>query len=249
MSGPTPMDSFIAAWTKGAEIVRSAPPAPKGHCVTVNGHDAFVHRAILRRGGLALHRHPTQEFVVLDVASGLLWLELKNRRLAVTIVRRHGKAWAEIVREICTGGTDEASRKRRQHLFDLIFGLRQVYFRGDGEDDGGAAYDVEEPPSNERIGEAALMGLGHGTGFRGPKFILSYRADGAPRAWVRETTSGWARFDVGEPADDRYLAFSAKYRSKRTAMAAESPSARPDDLPPKIVRLPLRYVRADGGAP
>lgn len=209
------------AYREGAvRIVRAAGEPPKGYHWTAvkhpggDGWEAKVARTIFKGGGLVAHRNelpgPTDgKFMILDRESGLAWLYVGHPGLAKSIVRRHGDAWPELMREVCDGRSPESSRPDayyRAEWHERIIRIAEVYRRGDpGEDDGGIAYEVENPPENETLGEAGTFGLGMTAGFEGPLYVLARQEDGRPRSWVRRVILGsrsWARFDDGERDPD-----------------------------------------------
>ena len=211
--------SFKAFREGAVRVLRDAGEPPKGHHWTAvgdgsgGGWRAHAVRTIVKKGGLVAHRnefpgYDNGKIAILDRESGLAWLYLGHPGLAKSIVRRHGDAWPEIMREVCDGmpKDDRPVVWHRERWHRLIMKLAEVYQRGDpGEDDGGIPYEIENPPENETLGEAGTFGLGMTAGFEGPLYVLTRHDDGRPRSWVRRVILGsrsWARFDDGQRDPD-----------------------------------------------
>lgn len=209
------------AYREGAvRVVRAAGEPPKGHHWTAVGHpsgdgwEAKAVRTIVKKGGLVAHRndfpgYDNGRIAILDRESGLAWFYVGHPGLAKSIVRRHGDAWPELMREVCDGKSPEFDWPdvwHREEWRKRIHQLAAVYKRADpGEDDGGIAYEVENPPENETLGEAGTFGLGMTAGFEGSLYVLARHEDGRLRSWVRRVILGsrsWARFDDGERGPD-----------------------------------------------
>lgn len=267
--------SFKEIRDKSIRALRDAGTPPKGrHWSFGNGGRTdgvlvLPRKTIASKGGLVVHRltddndvGPTRgRYAILDRESGLSWLVVGHRGLAVSIVKRHGVAWVDLMREACDGESpnDEPRSDYRTRILRRLAALAEVYRRGDpGEDDGGVAYDVEDPSPDETLGEAATFGLGIGSSFRGPIFVLSRKSDGSPRSWARETSSGWARFDAGARDEDdrrrhdrtnkgRSDVLVREFKSLRSALTAAG-YPKIGDVPPRVALLKFDAPNQGGPA-
>ncbi len=263
--------SFKEERFKSIAALRAAGEPPKGHHWSAGydreaqKHTANPRKTIVSKGGLVLHRLDSAadvgpnrgKYAIVDRESGLAWVIVGHRGLASSIVKRHGAMWVDILREV-EDAVSARPGERVEHLrkwMSYFMGLASLYRRADpGEDDGGIAYDVEDRNRtgnlpNYVFDDATTFGLGVGSGFRGPLLVLSRKADGSPRAWARQTYTGWARFDAGARNEDEYFRYMRQnmgrgdvlvreFKSLKRALAANG-WPKDGDRPPNVALLKL----------
>jgi hypothetical protein len=197
---------FMKNRSIAVDVVQAQKKPPKGHHwaavysgIASDPWQPRLMKTVTAHGALVVQRETIDpahgKFSVVERESGLCFCTVGLRRLAESVMRRHCDRWPGIVAAIEEG--DDGIWRALQRL-------GQVYMRADpGEDDGGIAFEWQDPSPKETLGENSAFGLYEHP--LGPHlFVLTRKADGSPRAWVRKYGPGWVRFDDGARDEDRH---------------------------------------------